>query len=101
MTPARPHFVCCITTTVSTPSTWHDKGEAAQHVVGDAPAGVADHVRLAEVQAEHGEHVDAGVHAGDDGEVPARRGSATLARAAAYPSFAARSSLMSVTRPFA
>ena len=46
--------------------------QAAQHVVGDPPAGVADDVRLAEVQTEHGEHVDAGIHAGDHGE-PAQR----------------------------
>ena len=43
--------------------------EAAQDVLGDPSAGVADHVGLAEVQAQHGEDVDAGVHARDDGEV--------------------------------
>jgi hypothetical protein len=48
--------------------------QAAQHVVGDPAAGVADHMGLAEVQPEGGEDVDAGVHAGDDGEVAARSG---------------------------
>ena len=63
-----------MTTTVSTPSTWLGQGQAAQDVVGDPPAGVADDVGLAQVQAERGEHVDAGVHAGDHGQVPARSG---------------------------
>src|SRR5205085_9344074 len=48
--------------------------QAAKDVGGDAPAGVPDDVGVAEVQAEDGEHVDAGVHAREDGEVSARAG---------------------------
>ena len=44
------------------------KSQAPQHVVGHPAPGVADHVGLPEVQAQHGEDVDACVHAGDDGE---------------------------------
>ena len=50
------------------------EGEAAQDVLGDAATGVADDVRLAEVEAERREDVDASVHARDDGEVTARTG---------------------------
>ena len=46
--------------------------QAAQHVVGHPPACVADHVRLAELQTERREHVDAGVHARDHREVAGR-----------------------------
>ena len=41
-------------------------------VVGDDAPGVADHVRLALVQAEGAVDVEAGVHAGQDGDVLGR-----------------------------
>ena len=63
-----------MTTTESTPSTWSRERQAAKHVVGHPAAGVADHVGLAEVQPEDGEHVDAGVHAGEHGEPPSGAG---------------------------
>ncbi len=50
------------------------EGEAAQDVVGDPSTCVADHVCFPEVQAQGGEHVDAGVHAGDYGQLTARAG---------------------------
>ena len=43
--------------------------QRADHVVGDDAAGVAQHVRLAVAEAERGEDVEAGVHAGDDRQV--------------------------------
>src|SRR5659263_50205 len=43
-------------------------GEGADLVVGDHAAGVADHVRLALGEAERAVDVQAGVHAGDDGD---------------------------------
>ena len=46
--------------------------QTAQHVVGHPTTGVADDVRLTEVQAKGREHVDASVHARDDGEPPTR-----------------------------
>ncbi len=48
-------------------------GQRADLVVGDHPTGVADHVRLALVQAEQAVDVQPGVHAGDDGDVLGRR----------------------------
>src|SRR6202035_4830237 len=42
-------------------------------VIGDDPAGVADHVRLPVAEAEERVDVEAGVHARDDGEVRGRR----------------------------
>ena len=66
--------MCCITTTVSTPSTWHANAKAPQHIVGHPAAGVADHERFTEMQAEGGEHVDAGVHARDHREAPTGAG---------------------------
>ena len=52
----------------------HMRGDRqAAHDVGrDAPPGIADHVGIAEVQPEDREHVDTGVHAGDDGHLAAR-----------------------------
>ncbi|NYJ05606.1 hypothetical protein GGQ55_001884 [Geodermatophilus daqingensis] len=47
--------------------------ERADLVVGDHAAGVADDVRLALVEAEHAVDVEAGVHAGQDGDVLGRR----------------------------
>src|SRR5690606_34987530 len=44
-----------------------------QHVVGDAGARVAHHVGVTGLEAEDRQRVDAGVHAGDHGEVTARR----------------------------
>ena len=57
--------------------------QAPEHVVGHPPARVAQHVCLAEVEPERGEHVDAGVHARHDGQVPGRAGSAISAWAEA------------------
>ena len=42
--------------------------EGADLVVGDHPARVADHVRLAFGEPEDRVHVEAGVHAGDHGQ---------------------------------
>jgi hypothetical protein len=41
-------------------------GQRPDPVVGDHPAGVADHVRVAVREAEDGVHVQPGIHAGDD-----------------------------------
>src|SRR5215469_10030773 len=48
-------------------------GQRADLVVGDDPAGVADHVSFAVVQAEQPIDIEPGVHAGDDGDVLRRR----------------------------
>ncbi len=50
------------------------QGQTAQDVFGHPTPGIADHVGFTEVEAEDGEHIDAGVHAGHDGQVPARAG---------------------------
>ena len=50
----------------------HD--QRPQHVVGDPPAGVADDVGVAEVQAEQGVDVEAGVHTGHHGQAADRHG---------------------------
>lgn len=50
------------------------KRQTPQDIVGDPPTGVSNHVGLAQVQTERGEHVDAGVHAGHDCEAAARPG---------------------------
>src|SRR6202012_1944178 len=50
------------------------QGQAPQDVVGHPAAGVADDVGLPQLQAADGEDVDAGVHAGDDGQVEAGPG---------------------------
>ena len=44
-------------------------GQRADGVVGDHAAGVADGVAVAQLQAERLVQVDAGVHAGDDGDL--------------------------------
>ena len=46
--------------------------QRADHVVGDHAAGVAQHVRLAVAEAERGEDVEAGIHAGNDRQLAAR-----------------------------
>ena len=46
------------------------QGQAAKDVLGHPAAGIADHVGIAEVEAQGGEHVDACVHAGHDCKVP-------------------------------
>jgi hypothetical protein len=43
--------------------------QRADHVVRDHPAGVAQHVHLAELEPEQREHVDPGVHAGQHDRV--------------------------------
>src|SRR6266568_2462684 len=48
-------------------------GQRPDLVVGDDPAGVADHVGLAVAEAEQPVDVEAGVHACDDGKVRGRR----------------------------
>ncbi len=45
--------------------------QAAQDDFGHAPAGVADDMRLTEVKTGGGGHLNAGVHARQDGEAPA------------------------------
>jgi hypothetical protein len=53
--------------------------ERAQGILCDATAGVADHVGIAQVQAEEGERFEPRVHAGHDGEVASgRHGELTL-----------------------
>ena len=58
--------------------------ERAQHVVGDAGAGVAEDLRVARLEAEHSQRLDARVHAREDGEplgrVRLEPGEAELAR---------------------
>ena len=49
-------------------------GQRADDVVGDHAARVADGVAVAELQAERGVQVEAGVHAGDDGDAAAPGG---------------------------
>ena len=51
----------------------HVRGQrqAAQDVVGDASAGVAQHDRVAELETEHGQHVDPSVHAREHGKAAA------------------------------
>jgi hypothetical protein len=46
--------------------------QRADHVLGHDAARVADDVRLALLQAEQAVHVQARVHAGDDGDGPGR-----------------------------
>ena len=48
-------------------------GQRADHVVGDHPARVSQHVRLADLEPEQAEDVDPRVHAGHDRQVLARR----------------------------
>ncbi len=59
------------------------EGQAAQHVVGHPAPGVADDMRFTEMQAEHSEHVDAGVHARDHGQAASRAGVGDVGAAAA------------------
>ena len=47
--------------------------EGADRLVVHDPARVADHVRVALVEAEEACRIEARVHARDDGELPARR----------------------------
>jgi hypothetical protein len=47
--------------------------QRADRVVGHDPAGVADHVRVTLVQAECAVDVEAGVHAGQHGDLLTRR----------------------------
>ena len=47
--------------------------ERANRIVGGAPAGVADHMRVAFRQAGVFRRIEARVHAGEDGEAPRRR----------------------------
>src|SRR5690606_7888286 len=56
--------------------------ERPQDVVGDDAAGVADEVHLAERQAQGGEQVEAGVHAGHDRGPPGRPGRRQVAAGA-------------------
>ena len=51
--------------------------EGADDVVGHDAAGVPDDVRLAQLEPEHGEDVQAGVHAGHDDQLPLGRGCET------------------------
>jgi hypothetical protein len=46
--------------------------QGADGVFGGDAAGVADHVGVAGVQAEAALEEDSGIHAGEDGEFPAR-----------------------------
>ena len=41
--------------------------EGAQHVIGDHPAGIADHVRVAFFEAQHAARFKSCVHADDHG----------------------------------
>src|SRR5680860_473589 len=47
--------------------------EAAQRVVGGAPAGVAHHMRIADLEAEEALRMEPGVHAGQDSNPAGRR----------------------------
>jgi len=50
------------------------QGEAAQDVFGHPPSRIADHVGLAEVEPQSGEHIDPGIHTGQHGDVAPRAG---------------------------
>jgi hypothetical protein len=52
----------------------HRHGQRPEDVLGQPGAGVAQDMRLAEVEADHVEGVDARVHAGHDGQLAARHG---------------------------
>ena len=43
--------------------------QTAQHIFGDATASIAQHVGLTEVKTQRGEHIDASIHTGDNGQV--------------------------------
>ena len=71
-TPATPHLVCCITTTVSTPSTWLDSARLRSTSSVTRPPALRMTWASPRCRPERGEHVDAGVHARHDGEPPQR-----------------------------
>jgi hypothetical protein len=50
------------------------KGKATQNVVGHPSAGIADDMGFTQVESKSGEHINSGIHAGDNGHVLARTG---------------------------
>ena len=66
--PTMAQLVCWTTQTRVTPREVYGEDQGPQRIVGDPGSGVADDLGVAGPQAEHGQRIDPGVDAGQDGD---------------------------------